>query len=246
MVTRGACRYNNAVPDSRNNPSQTLSRVAIFSGLNESEIAYLARHVVPRHFSAGETVFAEGEPCAGLYVVESGHVRIFKSSAGGREQVLSIEGPGSSVAELPVFDGGNYPASVTAVDDATLLFVSKQDFHSLCLAHPQVALKVLRAVGSRLRHLVGIIEELSFTTVRHRLAAFLVRLAKTSGKSVSEGIEIALPANNQELAAQIGTVRELVSRNLSYFQSEGMLKIEGRTVTVSNLKALEAELRSAD
>jgi len=88
-------------------------------------------------------------------VVESGHVRIFKSSASGREQVLSIDGPGSSVAELPVFDGGNYPASVTAVDDATLLFVSKQDFQALCMAHPQVALKVLRVVGARLRRLVG-------------------------------------------------------------------------------------------
>ena len=76
------------------------------------------------------------------------------------------------MAELPVFDGGNYPASVTAIDDATLLFVSKQDFQALCLAHPQVALKVLRVVGSRLRRLVGIIEELSFTTVRHRLASF--------------------------------------------------------------------------
>jgi len=73
---------------------------------------------------------------------------------------------------LPVFDGGNYPASVSAVDDATLLFVSKQDFQALCLAHPQVALKVLRVVGARLRRLVGIIEELSFTTVRHLLASF--------------------------------------------------------------------------
>jgi CRP-like cAMP-binding protein len=179
-------------------------------------------------------------------VVESGHVRIFKSSPGGREHVLSIEGPGSSVAELPVFDGGNYPASVSAIDDATLLFVSKQDFHGLCLAHPQVALKVLRVVGARLRRLVGIIEELSFTTVRHRLAAFLVRLAKASGKRSVNGIEITLPANNQELASQIGTVRELVSRNLSRFQAEGMIKVDGRNVLLTNLKALESELQSAE
>lgn len=234
------------VPDARPNHSQTLSRVPIFSGLSETELTFLAQHTAPRRFSAGETVFAEGEPCTGLFVVEAGHVRIFKSSPGGREQVLSIEGPGSSVAELPVFDGGSYPASVTAIDDATLLFVSKQGFHSLCLAHPQVALKVLRVVGARLRRLVGIIEELSFTTVRHRLAAFLVRLAKTSGKRTADGVEMTLPANNQELASQIGTVRELVSRNLSRFQAEGMLKIDGRTVIVMDLKALEAELQSAD
>ena len=234
------------VPETTPNRSETLSRVPIFSGLSEAELAFLAQRTVPHRFSSGESVFAEGEPCTGLYVVESGHVRIFKSSAGGREHVLSIEGPGSSVAELPVFDGGNYPASVTAIDDATLLFVSKQDFQSLCLAHPQVSLKVLRVVGARLRRLVGIIEELSFTTVRHRLAAFLMRLAKTSGERVRDGIEITLPANNQELASQIGTVRELISRNLSRFQAEGILKIDGRKVTITDFKALEAELQSGE
>lgn len=223
-----------------------LTRVPIFSGLSEAELAYLAQRAVPRRFSAGETVFAEGEACTGLYVVESGHVRIFKSSAGGREHVLSIEGPGSSVAELPVFDGGNYPASVTALDEATLLFVSKEDFQSLCLTHPQVSLKVLRVVGARLRRLVGIIEELSFTTVRHRLAALLVRLAKGSGQRAMGGVEIILPGSNQELASQIGTVRELVSRNLSRFQAEGLLKIDGRTVTITDLKGLEAELQAEE
>jgi CRP/FNR family transcriptional regulator len=235
-----------SVPDAKPNLRETLTRVPIFSGLSETELSFLAQRTVPRRFSTAETVFSEGEPCAGLYVVESGHVRIFKSSAGGREHVLSIEGPGSSVAELPVFDGGNYPASATAIDEATLLFISKQDFQSLCLAHPQVALKVLRVVGSRLRRLVGIIEELSFTTVRHRLAAFLLRLAKSSGKHTEKGVEVSLPANNQELASQIGTVRELVSRNLSRFQAEGMLTIEGRSVIVTDLKALESELQSTD
>ncbi len=222
---------------------QTLAKVPIFSGLTESELSFLAQRAVTRNYSAGQSVFGEGEPCSGLYVVESGHVRIFKSSANGREQVLSIDGPGSSIAELPVFDGGSYPASVTAIDDATLLFVSKQDFQALCLAHPQVALKVLRVVGARLRRLVAIIEELSFTTVRHRLASFLLRLAQKEGKRSASGVE---PTSNQELASHIGTVRELVSRNLSRLQAEGMLKIDGRTVTIFNLKALEAETDSPD
>jgi CRP-like cAMP-binding protein len=233
------------VPETKSNHAYTLSRVSLFSSLNETELSFLTQRAVPRNYSAGETVFSEGQPCTGLYVVEIGHVRIFKSSAGGREQVLSIEGPGSSVAELPVFDGGNYPASVAAIDQATLLFVSKQDFQALCLAHPEVALKVLRVVGARLRRLVGIIEELSFTTVRHRLAAFLLRLARTAGRRTQEGLEITLPVNNQELASQIGTVRELVSRNLSRFQTEGLLKIEGRTVVITDVNSLEAELQSA-
>ena len=224
---------------------RTLAKVPIFSGLTETELGFLAQRAVPRQYAPGEVVFAEGQPCAGLYVVERGHIRIFKTSPGGREQVLTIDGPGSSVAEVPVFDGGNYPASGAAVDSALLLFVSKQDFQALCLAHPQVTLKVLRIVGARLRRLVEIIEELSFTTVRHRLATFLVRLARQEGKRTPAGIEILLPASHQELAAQIGTVRELVSRNLSRFQAEGLLIVEGRNVIVRDLKALEAELESA-
>jgi CRP/FNR family transcriptional regulator len=229
------------VPDSATRIGQTLAKVSIFTGLTESELAFLAPRTVSRSYSAGETVFGEGEPCSGLYVVESGNVRIFKSSANGREQVLSIDGPGSSIAELPVFDGGAYPASAVAVDDVALLFVSKQHFQALCLAHPQVSLKVLQVVGARLRRLVGIIEELSFTTVRHRLASYLLRLAQKSGKRTPAGVEVTLPITNQELAAQIGTVRELVSRNLSRLQAEGMLKIDGRNIIISDLKALEGE-----
>ena len=218
----------------------------MFSGLSEEERNFLAQRAVPRKFSAGEIVFSEGDPCSGLYVVEAGHVRVFKSSAGGREQVLSIEGPGSSIAELPVFDGGSYPASVAAVDRATLLFVSRADFQNLCLSHPQVALKVLRVVGARLRRLVGIIEELSFTTVRHRLASFLLRLARKEGERTPKGVRISLPFTNQELASRIGTVRELVSRNLSRFQAEGLLTVQGRTVLIRDLKALDSELKSSE
>ena len=235
-----------SVPDTTHKVGQTLAKVPIFSGLTEIELGFLAQRTVPRHYAGGEIVFGEGEPCTGLYVVESGNVRIFKSSPNGREQVLSIDGPGSSIAEIPVFDGGTYPASGAAVDSVTLLFVSKQDFQALCLAHPQVPLKVLRVVGARLRRLVGIIEELSFTTVRHRLASYLLRLAQKSGKRNAGGVEVTLPITNQELAAQIGTVRELVSRNLSRLQAEGMLKTDGRNVLIYDLKTLEAETLSTE
>jgi CRP/FNR family transcriptional regulator len=233
------------VPEERVDHGRTLAKVAIFSGLTEPELLFLAERAVLRHFAPGEMVFAEGEPCAGLYVVERGNMRIFKSSAAGREQVLSIDGPGSSVAEVPVFDEGPYPASGAAIDHATLLFVAKQDFQALCLAHPEVALKVLRVVGARLRRLVGIIEELSFTTVRHRLASFLLRLARQEGAPSGAGVEFSLPGSNQDLAAQLGTVRELVSRNLSRLQAEGILQLEGRRVVIPDLKPLEAELESA-
>src|SRR5215470_611554 len=102
-----------------------LKRVPIFSSLSEPEFAFLSTHLVQRRFQAGEIIFSEGDVCSGLYIVQSGNVRIFKSSAGGREQVLAIDGPGSSIAELPVFDGGKYPASSQAITDRNLLFFSR-------------------------------------------------------------------------------------------------------------------------
>ena len=222
--------------------AKTLAQVGLFRDLSEAELAFLAQRAVARRFSAGESVFSEGDPCAGMYVVESGQVRIFKTSATGREQVLSIETQGGSIAELPVFDGGNYPASVSTIEDSTLLFIGKSDIHALCVVHPQVALKLLRVIGNRLRKLIGIIEELSFTTVRNRLAAFLVRLARHEGTKIDGGIAITMPGSNQELAAQIGTVRELVSRNLSRFQAERFIQMDGRRVLIPDLKRLEAEL----
>lgn len=222
-----------------------LKRVAIFTSLSDPEFGIVTSHLLQRKYSAGELIFNEGDSCSGLYIVQTGNVRIFKSSSGGREQVLSIDGPGSSVAELPVFDGGNYPASAQAISDCTLLFFSRQDFQALCLQHPQVALKVLRVIGGRLRRLVGIIEELSFTTVRHRLIALLVRLGKTDGVRNGDSVALTLPANNSELAAQIGTVRELVSRNLSRLQSEGLIQMDNRELKIPSLKGLEKELENS-
>jgi len=206
----------------------------------------LVARALPRHFGQGEVIFAEGDPCEGLYVIESGTVRIFKTSAGGREQVLAVEGPGDSIAELPVFDGGAYPASAAATSQAALLFISKKDFQALCRQHPDVALKVLRVVGARLRGLVSIIEELSFTTVRHRLLALLLREASQKGKETARGIEFTFTTGNQELAFQIGTVRELVSRNLSRLQSAGLIKMEGKTVIIPDLTALEEEVATSE
>ena len=218
-------------------PSALLGTVAIFSDLSEAELRSLAERTVHQHVRAGETIFNEGDPCQGFYVVESGEVKIFKTAPSGREQVLTLDRAGNSVAEIPVFDGGPYPASGIATVDTTLLFVSKRDFRALVLEHPEVGLKVLKNVGSRLRRLVALIEELSFTTVRGRLVMLLVRLMKTAGVATERGHEATLPPN-QELAAQIGTVRELISRNLGRLQVEGLIRLDGKRLIVPDLEAL--------
>lgn len=224
------------------NVASALGAASLFSNLSPEELRLLAAHAVRKHFVQGELLFSEGDACRGLHIVASGKLRIFKSSASGREQVLAMEGPGGSVAELPVFDGGAYPASVSAVEDSQVLFISRNDFRSFCLAHPEVALKMLAVVGARLRRLVGIIEELSFTTVRQRLASVLVRLAQNEGQQSDRGIEIQLPGTHQDLAHQLGTVRELVSRNLMRLQAEGLIQVEARNIAVLDLPGLTAIL----
>jgi CRP-like cAMP-binding protein len=223
-----------------------LKKVALLGDLDESDLQILASAAVPRRYGPGEMVFSEGDPCEGLYVVESGLVKIFKVSASGREQVLTLEGPGASVAELPIFDGGNYPASASAELASELLFIGEKDIRGLCLEHPQVALKVLRVVSGRLRRLVAIVEELSFTTVQHRLAAYLLREARSRGKRTPHGVQFTFTISNQELASRIGTVRELVSRNLSRLQATELIKLDGRTVLIPDLAALEAEVKNEE
>lgn len=226
------------------NVASALGAVSLFSELSPDELRMLAVRAVRKRFAEGELLFSEGDACRGLHIVASGKLRIFKSSPSGREQVLAEEGPGGSVAELPVFDGGPYPASVSAVEDSQILFISRDDFRRFCLEHPEVALKMLAVVGARLRRLVGIIEELSFATVRQRLVSALVRMAQTEGIRSEKGIEFHLPGTHQDLAHQLGTVRELVSRNLMRLQAEGLLQVDARSIVVRDMPGLTAILES--
>ena len=242
-----------------------LKAVPLFADLDDRQIETLAQRAVARRAEPGELLFAEGDPCMGLYVIVSGAVKILKESAQGREQVLAIERKGGVVAELPVFDGGPYPASCVPLEPSLLLFISKQDFRLCCQQDPELTLKVLASVGKRLRHLVGIIEELSFLTVRTRLAALLLQIVQEQGgqkaattssagakaregvsRKTAEPLRVPLRMTQQEMAARIGTVRELVSRNLGRLQAEGIIRLEGHTLVIEDLRRLEQEALSQE
>src|SRR3954452_6351387 len=230
------------INDSTAKVTLTLRQTPLFASLNDPELSMVAARSSTKSYAAGELLFSEGEPCRGLYVVISGRIRIFKSSRNGREQVLAIEGAGRSVAELPVFDGGDYPASAVAIEPSEMLLILREDFRALCLETPELSLKLLQVVGSRLRRLVAIIEELSFTTLRGRLISWLLRRAKNAGKGNAKGFTFELGATHQEIASQIGTVRELVSRNMARLQAEGLVQVNGHQIIVPDQAALEAEL----
>jgi len=228
------------------NTEAILRKTPLFASLTEAELKALAARTARKRFQKDEQLFAEGDPCTGLFLVAEGKIRIFKLSPSGRAQILAVDGPGSSVAELPVFDGGNYPAGASALENTEVLFISRKDFQNFCREHPDVGLKVIAVVGSRLRRLVGLIEELSFTTVRQRLIALILRLAQAEGVRSTEGVRIELTKSHQDLAAELGTVRELVSRNLSRLEAEGFLDVEGRKIVVKDLPGLRREQTTSE
>jgi CRP/FNR family transcriptional regulator len=226
------------------NLAAVLGQTALLVDLSPVELQQLAVRAVRKVFRAGELLFSEGEACGGLHILAQGRVRLFKTSAKGREQVLAVNLPGETIAEIPVFDGGPYPASAVAVEDVEIVYISRQDFQAYCLEHPAVALKMLVVTGGRLRSLVGIIEELSFTTIRERLISFLVKLAKSEGKQTAHGVAFQLPVNHQELANQLGTVRELISRNLIRLQDEGLIEVNSKQIAVKDIAAMQANLHA--
>jgi CRP-like cAMP-binding protein len=216
--------------------SEILTRIPLFAGLTASEVGALAERTLEQRFAPGEILLHEGEPCHGFFVLGQGTVKIYKTSPGGREITLAVESAPSSVAEVPLFDGGPYPATVSAIDEVTAYLISKQDFRKFCLQHPAVALKVLAVVGRRLRTLVGVVEAVSFGSVRQRLARMLLDFGEQEGRN-----PFSLTATHQELASHLGTVREVVSRNLSRFQAEGLIRIQKKEVWILDAAGLERE-----
>jgi len=221
---------------------ETLRRVPFFAVLPPAELKALASHCVVRRLARDEMLFAEGDPCEGMYVVQQGALKLFKMADTGREQVLVIEHAGSTVGELPLFDGGAFPASAAAIEDSTLLFLPKREFLDLCQHNSQVAFVVIRTLAWRFRYMTSLVEELSLKEVSHRLARFLRDRAVKSGVRTKRGIEFPLEETNQEIGAEIGTVRDLVSRNLRRFVDRGIIRLERRKVIVLDMAELEAQI----
>lgn len=216
-----------------------LRRIPIFSELDASSLARLASHCVPRSVAAGFVLFTTGEACRGLYIIESGRVRIYRISAEGREQVLHIEGPGRPVAELPLFDGGAYPASAVTTEPSRLLFLPRADFEQLYRSNPDVAQAIIRALGKRLRHLVHVTETLAFRDVAARLAMLLAGYAESAGRATPDGIEVALGRTQEELALEIGAARESVSRALKQLAKRGLIApTERDSILIPDLERL--------
>jgi len=224
-----------------------LHRIPLFAELHDDALLQLARRCVTRTAGAGQVLFTTGEECRGLYMVESGRVRIYRTDPSGREQVLHVEGPGRTVAELPLFDGGPYPASAIVLEESRLVFLPRAAFEHLYRTQPDIAQAVIRALGRRLRHLVHLAETLAFRDVAARLAMLLVGYAERGGIATAEGVEIELDRTQEELAHEIGTARESVSRALKQLRRKGLIRpLERNRILIPDVPRLRALLPSSE
>lgn len=203
-----------------------LKSVPYFDGLDSEEIERIGQSLRQISFTKGEVVLLEGEPCPGLYVVKSGRVRIFKSSPEGREQVLLIAQAGDSFNDVPVFDGGPNPASASALDSSVVYLIPKETLISLIAGCP-TALAIIKLFAARLRHLTSMVEDLSFRRVVSRLAKLLLDLAV-----LEEGTAPITRLTQDEMAAMVGSVRDVIGRVLRDLEKTGAIKIESHRILV--------------
>jgi CRP-like cAMP-binding protein len=209
-----------------------LKSIVYFSDLGIAELESIRKLVFEKTADRAEMVLLEGESPDNLYFVASGAVKAFKTSAEGKEQILSIVRPGESFNDVPIFDGGPNPASARAMGPVLLYGIKKNDVQAVLQDHPQVALNVIQILARRVRHLVSLVEDLSFRHVISRVAKILF---EHIGGEMGRGPRLT----QQEMAAMAGTAREVVGRSLKALEEEGAIKLDRHRIIITDKKALQ-------
>lgn len=192
-----------------------LGQIPYFAELDAPALRRLARSCVTRRFRERATLFEEGQRCDGLFIIAEGAVEIRQVSLRGREQVFHSEGPGATLGEGPLFDRGGYIASAVATKPTRVLLLPRADLMDICRRHPGVGLAILATLARRLRRFAEMVSDLAFRPIPERLARYLDGIASQPGAARTE-VELGL--THAQLAARLGTVRELVAR--AFFQLE--------------------------
>ncbi len=215
-----------------------LKKSLLFSGLNDADLQALATIAVKRVFCKGESLFSEGDEATGFYLLVSGHIKLCRVSSDGREKVLHFVRPGETFAEAAFFGDGRYPAESRAVEAGEAIFLPKQGFMELMERKSQFALNLVVSLSLSLRRFARQIEELTFADVSSRLASFLIKRAAEKSTSYGGITYLELGIKKGELAAQLGTAGETISRTFRKLKEEGIIELDGRKVTILNMERL--------
>jgi CRP/FNR family transcriptional regulator len=208
-----------------------LGRHPFFAGLDAESLEAVIRRVAIRVYEKGSLVYLEGEPAPGLYLVASGQIRIFKMSPDGREQELFHASVGESINEASALDGQPTMANAQATEPSVVLLIVREALISLVREFPQIGLEMSRVLAGRLRDMARLAGDLSLRGVLPRMAGLLLRLAGPTSVA-------ALPTRN-ELAAMVGTVREVATRSLRQLESSGAIRLEARSAVILDRAQLE-------
>jgi CRP/FNR family transcriptional regulator, cyclic AMP receptor protein len=206
--------------------------VSLFAGLEDAELQAVSRVASSRHYAPNAPILRAAEPGDLFFVLVRGEVKVFVDSPEGREVVLTHLQAGEFFGEMALFEDETRSASVTAVTEAELVVLSRQDFLAV-LAHDfPLTRKILKTLSARLRRANDVIESLALQDVGGRLARYLLRLVDESGKPAVDGyFEVSRPTH-QEIANSIGATRETVTRMLKQFEDRKLIRVKGHTVWI--------------
>ncbi len=209
-----------------------LRNVSIFEELPERDLEKIANLGTRKIFSKGSVILMEDEVGSALFIIINGKVKVSRLDETGREVILSILGPGEVFGEMSLLDGLKRSATVSAIADTEVLIIYRDDFLNLLNKHPQIAISLLRELALRLRKADMQIKSLSLKDAKGRIGCVLIMLADDLGKMYKGQVIVESIPTQQDLANMAGTSRETVSRVLTRFQKEGLIKIEGRTLII--------------
>jgi CRP/FNR family transcriptional regulator len=219
---------------------QTLKKSLLFSGVDQEYLEQISAIAHRRVFAKGETIFAEGDPAIGFYLLDRGSIKLCKVSPDGREKVLHFVHPGETFAEAAFFGDGKYPAEARGVEAGEALFFPKDSFMGMLERNPRFSLNLIVSLSLLLRRFARQIEELSFAEVPNRLAAYLLELAERKSTTFQGKSYLDLEMKKGELASRLGTVSETLSRALRKLKEENIIEVEGSRVVILDKKALIA------
>lgn len=215
-----------------------MAATELFGAVPKDALDELAALTRERRLVRGEVLFSAGDRAAGLFVVVRGTLRAYRQTREGREQTIHVEGAGATLAEVPVFDDGTYPSTVQAEEDSIVLFVPKAAILGFLAKHPEAALAALALLARRLRSVSGLAEQLALKDVAQRLAALLVEEAISQAGELKDGVSFSMPMPHQSIASRLGSVREVITRQLHRLVEDGTIAIHGHRVVVMNAAAL--------
>jgi len=210
--------------------TEFLKSIPYFAGLSPAELDAVRQHTLEKRAERGEIILYDGEPAQSLYFVVSGAVKVFKTSIDGKEQILNIIRPGDSFNDVPIFDDGVNPASAQAMGPVTLYELRKNEFRTLLRNNPQLAANTIRILAGQVRHLVSLVEDLSFKHVIGRVAKILLK----AGDGDDDGPKLT----QQEMAAIAGSAREVIGRSLKALEAEGMIRLNRHRIVITDREAL--------